>query len=136
MKLNSYLYFNGQCEAAFDFYAKCLDGKVEGKFSYGESPMAKHVPADFGSKLMHATLVTGDQILMGADMTPDQYKKPDGFSVCIGLKDMDKAERLFKALSEGATVQMPIQETFWAARFGMLTDKFGIPWMINCEKAA
>ena len=73
---------------------------------------------------------------MGADVPPGRYQKPEGFSVAIGLKDVAKAERIFKSLSEGANVQMPIQETFWAVRFGMLTDKFGIPWMINCEKAA
>ena len=136
MKLNSYLNFNGQCEAAFKFYEKCLDGKIEGTFTYEGSPMAKDVPAEFRNKLMHATLVIGDQVLMGADVPPGRYQKPEGFSVAIGLKDVAKAERIFKSLSEGASVQMPIQETFWAVRFGMLTDKFGIPWMINCEKAA
>ena len=136
MKLNSYLNFNGQCEAAFKFYEKCLDGKIEGTFTYEGSPMAKDVPAEFRNKLMHATLVIGDQVLMGADVPPGRYRKPEGFSVAIGLKDVAKAERIFKSLSEGASVQMPIQETFWAVRFGMLTDKFGIPWMINCEKAA
>jgi PhnB protein len=135
MKLNSYLYFDGQCEAAFKFYEKCLDGKIEGIFPFGASPMAKDVPADWQNKVMHATLVIGDQTLMGADAPPDRYQKPEGFSVSIGLKDVAKAERIFKSLSEGATVTMPIQETFWAARFGMLTDQFGIPWMINCEKA-
>ena len=136
MKLNSYLNFNGQCEAAFKFYEKCLDGKIEGTFTYEGSPMAKDVPAEFRNKLMHATLVIGDQVLMGADVPPGRYQRPEGFSVAIGLKDVAKAERIFKSLSEGASVQMPIQETFWAVRFGMLTDKFGIPWMINCEKAA
>jgi PhnB protein len=136
VKLNSYLNFNSQCEAAFKFYEKCLGGKIEGKFPYGGSPMAKDVPADWQNKLMHATLVIGDQVLMGADAPPGRYQKPEGFSVAIGLNDVAKAERIFRALSEGATIQMPIQETFWAVRFGMLTDQFGIPWMVNCEKAA
>ncbi len=135
MKLNSYLYFDGQCEAAFKFYEKCLDGKIEGTFAYEGSPIATDVPVDFRKKLMHATLVIGDQTLMGADVPPGRYQKPTGFAVSIGLKDVTKAERIFRALSEGATVTMPMQETFWAARFGMLTDQFGIPWMINCEKA-
>jgi PhnB protein len=136
MKLNSYLNFNGQCEAAFKFYEKCLGGKIEGAFPYGESPMSKDVPADWQKKLMHATLVAGDQVLMGADAPPGRYQKPEGFSVAINLKDAAKSERIFHALAEGGTVKMPIQETFWAERFGMLTDQFGIPWMINCEKAA
>ncbi len=136
MKLNSYLNFNGQCEAAFKFYEKCLEGKIAATFPYEGTPMAKDVPADWQKKLMHATLDIGDQVLMGADAPPGRYQKPEGFSVAIGLNDVAKSERIFQALSEKGTVQMPIQETFWAARFGMLTDQFGIPWMINCEKAA
>jgi PhnB protein len=135
MKLNSYLYFDGQCEAAFKFYEKCLDGKIEAKFPYAGSPMEKHVPADWKNKLMHASLVIGDQVLMGADSPPGTYRKPQGFSVSISLKDVSKSEQIFKAMLEGGSSQMPIQETFWAARFGMLTDQFGVPWMINCEKA-
>ena len=72
---------------------------------------------------------------MGADAPPGRYQKPNGFSVTFNLKDVAKSERIFKSLSEGGTVTMPIQETFWAGRFGMLTDQFGIPWMVNCEKA-
>jgi PhnB protein len=87
-------------------------------------------------KLMHATLVAGDQVLMGADAPPGRYQKPEGVSVAINLDDVAKSERIFHALAEGGTVQMPIQETFWAERFGMLTDQFGIPWMVNCGKAA
>ena len=135
MKLNSYLHFNGQCEAAFKFYEKSLDGKIEGTFPYSSSPSPNDVPPEFQNKLMHATIAIGDQVLMGTDAPPSRYRKPEGFSVSIGLKDVAKAERIFRALSEGATVTMPMQETFWAARFGMLTDQFGIPWMINCEKA-
>ena len=135
MKLNSYLHFNGQCEAAFKFYEKSLDGKIEGAFPYSSSPSPNDVPPGFQNKLMHATIAIGDQVLMGMDAPPSRYRKPEGFSVSIGLKDIAKAERIFRALSEGATVTMPMQETFWAARFGMLTDQFGIPWMINCEKA-
>jgi PhnB protein len=135
MKLNSYLHFNGQCEAAFKFYEKALDGKIEGTFPYSSSPSPIDVPPGFQNKLMHATIVIGDQALMGMDAPPGRYRKPEGFSVSIGLKDVAKAERIFRALLEGATITMPMQETFWAARFGMLTDQFGIPWMINCEKA-
>ena len=136
MKLNSYLSFDGRCEAAFKFYEKCLDGKIEGMFPYEGSPIANDVPAEFRKKLMHATLVSGDQTLMGADAPPGRYQKPNGFSVTFNLKDVAKSERIFKSLSEGATVTMPIQETFWAARFGMFVDQFGTPWMVNCEKAA
>ena len=91
MQLNSYLTFNGQCEAAFKFYEKVLGGKIEAM---------------------------------------------KGIMVTLGIDEPAEAERIFHALSENATVQMPIQETFWARRFGMLVDQFGTPWMVNCEKAA
>jgi PhnB protein len=83
---------------------------------------------------MHASLSVDDAVLMGSDAPPDRYEKPQGFSVSLVLKDVAKSEQMFHALAEGGTVRMPIQKTFWAARFGMLVDKFGIPWMINCEE--
>lgn len=136
MQLNPYLTFNGQCEAAFKFYENCLGAKIEAMLLWEGTPAAEQVPAEWRSKIMHACLVMGDQELMGADVPPDGYQKPQGFSVTLGLKDAAQAERIFHALAENGTVQMPIQETFWASRFGMLVDQFGIPWMINCEKAA
>jgi len=136
MQLNPYLTFNGQCEAAFRFYEKCLGAKIEGMFLWEGTPAAKHVSPEWRSKIMHARLVMGDQELMGVDLPPDSYQKPQGFSVTLGLKDVAEAERIFHTLAESGTVTMPIQETFWAVRFGTLVDRFGIPWMINCEKAA
>ena len=73
---------------------------------------------------------------MASDAPPDHYRKPQGFSVSLNLSDPAEAERIFQALAENGTVQMPLQQTFWAARFGMLIDQFGIPWMINCDQAA
>ncbi len=136
MQLNPYLNFNGQCEAAFQFYARSLGGKIISMMPHEGSPMAEHVPADWHKKILHASMSVGDQTLKGSDAPPDRYEEPKGFSVTIGLKDPAEAERIFKALAENGKVQMPIQETFWAVRFGMLVDQFGIPWMINCEKAA
>ena len=78
----------------------------------------------------------GDEVLMGSDAPPDRYEAMRGFSVTIGVNDPTEAERIFHALAESGTVRMPIQETFWAVRFGMLVDRFGTPWMINCERAA
>jgi PhnB protein len=98
--------------------------------------MAEHVPPEWRSKIMHARLSVGDEILMGSDAPPDRYEQMKGFSVTLGIDDPRDAERVFHALSKNGTVQMPIQKTFWAARFGMLVDQFGTPWMINCERAA
>ena len=135
MQLNPYLNFNGQCEAAFKFYGRCLDGKIVFTMTYGESPMADKVPSEWRKKILHVRLMVGDQALMGADAPPERYEKPAGFSVTIGIDDPADAERIFHALVEKGTVTMPIQKTFWAQRFGMLVDQFGIPWMINCEEA-
>ena len=135
MQLNPYLLFNGQCEAAFKFYEKCLRGKIDAMILHEGTPAADQVPAEWREKILHARLVVGDQVLMGSDAPPDRFQKPQGFSVSLGIKDPAEAERVFHALSESGTVRMPIQKTFWAERFGMLVDRFGIPWMVNCEKA-
>ena len=136
MQLNPYLLFNGQCEEAFQFYAKCFGGKIESLFPYAGSPMEKSTPPELLSKIMHATLSFDGQVLMGADVSLADYKKPQGFSAAIGLNDLAEAKRIFQELAEGGTVQMPLQETFWAVGFGMLVDRFRIPWMVSCGKAA
>ena len=136
MQLNPYLTFNGQCEAAFKFYEQCLGGKIVAMLPHAGTPAEEHVPAEWRNKIMHARLIVGDDVLMGSDAPPDRYEGSKGFSVTLGVDNPAEAERVFNALAEKGTVQMPIQETFWAVRFGMLVDRFGIPWMINCEKAA
>ncbi len=134
MKFNTYLHFNGQCEAAFKFYADALGGKIQSMMRFGESPMAKNISPDWHGKIIHATMIHASGDLMGSDVPPDHFSKPQGFSVTINLSDPVEAERIYKTLSQGGNIQMPLQETFWAVRFGQFTDKFGIPWMINCGK--
>jgi PhnB protein len=135
MQVNPYLTFNGECEAAFKFYAQCLGGKIEVMKTYGDSPMANQVSSEWRNKTLHARLMVGDKVLMGSDAPPERYEKPQGFSVSLGINDPAEAERIFHALATNGTVTMPIQQTFWALRFGMLVDRFGIPWMVNCEQA-
>jgi PhnB protein len=135
MKLNPYLFFNGQCEAAFKFYEKCLGGKIEAMLTHEGTPAEQHVPPEWRKKILHARLTVGDQALMGSDAPPDRHEKPQGFSVSLNVDDPRDAERIFHALAENGKVQMPLEQTFWAIRFGMCVDRFGIPWMINCEKA-
>ena len=134
MNLNPYLHFKGQCEEAFKFYEKCLGAKIEVMIPFEGTPAAEQAPAEWRKKIMHARLMLNGQALMGSDPPPAYYQKPEGFSVAINVKDAGEAERIFASLSVNAmTIKMPIQQTFWAVRFGMLVDRFGIPWMVNCE---
>lgn len=135
MQFNPYLNFGGNCEEAFRFYADLLGGKIEMMQTFGDSPMAKDTPADWHGKVMHASLTVDGRQLMGSDGPADRREKMQGFALALAAKDVAEAERLFSALSEGGTVVMPLQETFWAERFGMATDRFGTPWMVNCDKA-
>jgi PhnB protein len=136
MQLNPYLIFPGQCEAAFKFYEKSLGGQSSMMMTYGESPMSEQVPLEWRGKIMHARMVVGDNVLMGSDVSADRYEQPQGFSVSLSVKDPAEAERIFHELEQDGKVQMALQKTFWSARFGMLVDRFGVPWMINCEQAS
>jgi PhnB protein len=133
MQLNSYLTFNGQCEEAFRFYEQTLGGKIETMLPHTGTPAESHVPAEWRDKIMHARLNLGSSILMGSDAPPERYETPKGFWVNITIKDPQEAERVFQNLAENGSIRMPLQKTFWAVRFGMLVDRFGIPWMVNCE---
>jgi PhnB protein len=133
MQMNPYLSFNGECETAFKFYEQCLDGKLGEIFRYAGTPMAEQVPSDWQDKVMHGSLTLGAQVLMGGDVAPDRYEKPKGFSLSLQMTSTTQAERIFQLLAQDGTVVMPLEKTFWAARFGMVVDRFGIPWLINCE---
>jgi PhnB protein len=132
MKLHPHLIFAGECEAAFQFYERCLGAEIVTMLPYGNSPMAEQVPPEWRGKIVHATLRIGDDTVMGVDALPEQYEKPKGFQMLLDVDDPLDAERIFHALSENGAVPMPLQETFWAGRFGVLVDRFGIPWEINC----
>ena len=135
MKLHAYLTFNGDCEAAFKFYEQCLGGKIEYMVTHAGTPAEQQVPAEWRDKILHACLTIGEQELLASDATPESYQKPKGFFVHLQMKDPAEAERIFHELAAGGTIQMPIQKTFWALSFGMLVDRFGIPWLVNCEAA-
>lgn len=135
MQLIPYLIFNGKCAEAFKFYEQCLGGKIAAMFTHGETPAAEHVPPEQHDLIMHVRLEVDGAVLMGSDTPRDSYEPPTGTHVSLNLSDLAKAERIFNALAEGGSVAMPFEETFWAAGFGMVTDRFGTPWMINCEKA-
>ena len=132
MQIYPYLSFNGQCEAAFKFYEECFGAQLGPMFRYEGTPMADQVPADWQDKVMHGSLTVGEQVLMGGDVAPDRYEEPKGFSLSIQLTSTTEAERIFHELASDGKVVMPLEKTFWAERFAMLVDRFGIPWMINC----
>jgi len=133
MELNAYLSFKGECEAAFTFYERCLGGKLGPIFRYGGSPMADTVPADWQNKVMHASVTVAGQVLMGGDVAPKSYEEPKGFSLSLHPETALEAERVFRELARDGRVLLPLEKTFWSERFGMVVDRFGIPWMINCE---
>jgi PhnB protein len=133
MQSNPYLFFNGQCEAAFTFYAQCLGGKIIEKMTYGQSPMADQASPELIDRIMHSQLTIGDIVIMGADAPPEMFEQPQGFYVNLQFDNVAEAEKIYNALAENGTVRMPFQETFWAHRFAMLVDRFGTPWMINCN---
>ena len=135
MQVSPYLSFKGDCEAAFKFYEECFGARVGDLFRYEGSPMADRAPAGWGNKIMHGSVTIGDLVLMGADIAPDSYEAPKGFSLSLQIPTVAEAERVFRELAEDGNVVMPLEQTFWAARFGMLVDGFGVPWQVNCEGA-
>ncbi len=134
MALTPYLYFDGQYEEAFRFYQKCLGGKITFMMSWEGSPMAGQTPPGWAKKILHAALASDDGLLEGCDAMPGEYKKPQSFCVMLKPKDAAEAERIFRALAEDGTVQILMAQAFWALRFGMVVDRFGMPCLIDCEK--
>src|SRR4030095_1540668 len=133
MQVNTYLNFSGNCKEAFEFYAKCLGGKIETMLSHAGTPAEQHVPAEWRDKIIHARMTVGNELLMGSDAPPEHYARPQGFSVNLNLKDESEARRIYDELSRDGTITMPLGPTFWAKLFAMFVDRFGTPWMINCE---
>ena len=140
MKIVTSLSFAGNCREAFEFYAQVLGGKITFALPYGEAPPEMPVPDAMKDWLMHCWLEIGDQALMGSDMHSNwatTINEPkNGFDVSLHFDSVDEGRRVFDALSEGGTVAMAFGETFWTPGFGTLTDRFGIPWMVNVSPSA
>ena len=134
MQINPYLFFNGNCEAAMNFYQKVLGGEMEGIMHTEQAPAdaQAHMGDSMKGKVMHACLKVGDFRIMASDSPSEHFNKPQGFDVSIQIDDLAKAEKIFAALSEKGTVTMPFGPTFWAKGFGGCVDQFGTPWMVNC----
>lgn len=139
MNASAYLQFHGQCEEAFAFYAKTFGGEVMALLRWSDMPggamPAGAVPPELARKIMHGEIRIGAATLMGADPPPERYSKPAGFGVTLAVESGADADRIFTALCDGGSVTMPIGETFFAHRFGMVTDRYGIPWLIVHRKS-
>ena len=134
MQIQPYLFFDGRCEEAVEFYCGALGAEVTMLMRYKESPEPPPpgmVPPNWDNKIMHASLQIGDAMIMASDGCGSGELRHNGFSLSISVKDPAAADRAFNALAAGGKVDMPLGKTFWSPRFGMLTDKFGIQWMVN-----
>ena len=133
MKLVPYINFAGNAEEALNFYANALNGAVEQLGRYGESPMP-NVEEDWKQKVLHARLVFGDNMIMISDSFKGNAVSTNGnIQLSVDVENVERLNEVFEKMSDGGKVSMPLQDTFWGARFGMLQDKFGVSWMFNCE---
>ena len=132
MQVNPYLFYNGNCEAAFKYYEKVLGGEIEAMLTHEGTPAAEHTPPEWQKKIIHAKISIDGEVIMASDAYPGHFHQPQGFSVSLQVEDPADAERRFKALAEGGSVNMPFAKTFFSKGFGMCVDQFGIPWMVNC----
>ena len=135
MKIDHYLLFDGNCGEAFDFYQQTLGGKIDFTMTFAESPMAKKTPPEWQGKILHTSMSLGNVHIMASDAQPEHFHKPQGFSISLSFDSLPETERVFNALAANGTVKMPLQKTFWSECFGMLSDQFGIPWMVGFENA-
>jgi PhnB protein len=127
-----YLFFGGRCEEAIEFYRRAVGAEVQMISRFKDSPEPQPgLPENFGDKVMHASFQIGDSILMASDGQCEGESKFEGFSLSLTVPDEAAADRAFAALGEGGKVTMPLMKTFWAPKFGMLQDKFGVGWMIS-----
>ena len=135
MQLDPYLFFNGNCEEALNFYKDCLGGEFEGinRFKDGPEEMAGcKVPEDYLDKVMHMTWRFGDNVIMASDGL-QEVPAGGNITLSISMDDVDEMSAVFDKISGGGQVTMPLQDTFWGSRFGMITDKFGMKWMFSCS---
>lgn len=136
MKAYPYIFFDSNCREAFTFYEKLGIGKITDMISNKDAPAGQEYDPARADNIMHASLQIGDTLLMASDMPANWYAKPQSFNIHLTVDDAAKADKLFAALKDGGEVQMPLEKTFWAERFGACVDKYGIPWMISVDLPA
>lgn len=134
MRVESYLFFDGRCDEALEFYRGALGAEVTMLMRFKESPDPKMTPPEMGDKVMHASFRVGDTTILASDGECLGKQKFDGFALSIYASNEAEADRLFAALADGGKVQMPLSKTFFSPRFGMLSDRFGVHWMVLVGK--
>jgi PhnB protein len=135
MRISPHLCFDGQCREAMQLYQKILGGTLQTMLTYGETPMASSMGPQWHDRIVHAALILEEIELTGVDMMPGTYQIPQGFFVTLTVDGIARAEQIFRALGQGGTIKLPLEKTFWSPGFGVLTDRFGIPWEINTDGA-
>ena len=138
MKLSPTIAFNfdGRCEQAFKFYEQCLDAKIAFMLKWGDSPAAGQAPKEWADKILHGRISIGNTELVGGDVLPEHYQRPQGCGIILSTSDAAAAERIFNCLAENGTIYLPLEKTFWALRYGVVVDQFGLRWEINCEQSS
>jgi len=133
MDLQPYLFFDGRCEEAIEFYKSALGAKVEMLMRFKESPEKEACPQTPGmeDKVMHASVRIGNTMLLASDGYCKGQPSFQGFALSLSVQTEAEADRFFNALAEGGQVQMPLEKTFWSPRFGMVSDRFGVSWMVG-----
>lgn len=133
--VNTYLNFNGNTEEAFNFYKSVFGVEFAFLQRFKDTPHASQIPADEQDKIMHISLLIGNTLLMGTDVLKSMppVTHGTGYSICIVPDNEEQAKKFFDGLAQGGKISMPLEKMFWGALFGMLTDKFGIQWMVNYD---
>ena len=134
MQVNPYIFFNGNCEAALNYYQKVLGAKIEAIMRYDSAPPEMPTPPEWKQKVMHAKITIDGEVLMASDAPPGHFNQPQGFAVSLQVENPGDAAVRFRQLSDSGTVTMPFGKTFFSNGFGMCIDKFGTPWMVNSPK--
>ena len=131
MRISPHLCFDGECREAMQFYQTILGGTLQTMLTYGDTPMASSMESRWHDRIVHATLVLEDVELTGVDMMSDSYQRPQGFFVTLTVAGVARGREIFTALAQGGEIKLPFEKTFWSPGFGVLIDRFGVPWEIN-----
>ena len=131
MNISFHISFKGQCEEAFHYYEKHLGGVINGLFKFKDTPASETVPLEWQGKIVHGGVLVGNVEIVGADVVPQQYKSPKGFSLLLRLASENDVKSRFRVLADGGEVIMPPQKTFWSPCYAVVVDRFGVPWDLN-----